>query len=103
MSKFGKELLESAREAMEIAASRKLGRAQLRARSRRRECSASPNRTFPTAVLRAIWNTRCDLDWEQHRRSPDQTARVLLTVIEREPDAVERALRIDERAVPLNP
>jgi putative transcriptional regulator len=30
--------------------------------------------------------------WEQGRRKPDLTARILLTVIEREPDAVERAL-----------
>ena len=32
-------------------------------------------------------------DWEQGRRTPDQAARVLLTVIERDPDAVARALR----------
>lgn len=31
-------------------------------------------------------------DWEQHRRRPDPAARVLLTIIEREPEAVERAL-----------
>lgn len=31
-------------------------------------------------------------DWEQGRRVPDRSARVLLTVIDREPDAVERAL-----------
>jgi putative transcriptional regulator len=31
-------------------------------------------------------------NWEQGRRKPDPTARVLLTVIEREPQAVERAL-----------
>ena len=30
-------------------------------------------------------------DWEQGRRTPDQAARVLLTVIEREPEAVARA------------
>ena len=33
-------------------------------------------------------------DWEQHRRTPDRTARVLLKVIEREPDAVARALAL---------
>ena len=32
-------------------------------------------------------------DWEQHRRTPDRTARVYLTVIAREPAAVSRALR----------
>ncbi len=31
-------------------------------------------------------------DWEQGRRVPDRAARVLLTVIDREPDAVTRAL-----------
>lgn len=31
-------------------------------------------------------------DWEQGRRVPDRAARVLLTVIEHDPDAVERAL-----------
>jgi len=30
--------------------------------------------------------------WEQHRRRPDRTARVLLAVIAREPEAVMRAL-----------
>ncbi|HET8729071.1 MAG TPA: helix-turn-helix domain-containing protein, partial [Alphaproteobacteria bacterium] len=31
-------------------------------------------------------------DWEQGRRRPEQAARVLLKVIEHEPQAVERAL-----------
>ncbi len=31
-------------------------------------------------------------DWEQGRRRPDRHARMLLRVIEREPEAVERAL-----------
>ena len=31
-------------------------------------------------------------DWEQGRRGPETSARVLLTVIDREPDAVLRAL-----------
>ena len=31
-------------------------------------------------------------DWEQGRRQPDRSARILLLVIEREPQAVERAL-----------
>ena len=30
--------------------------------------------------------------WEQHRRRPDRTARILLAVIAREPEAVRRAL-----------
>lgn len=31
-------------------------------------------------------------DWEQARRKPEASARVLLTVIDREPEAVQRAL-----------
>ena len=31
-------------------------------------------------------------DWEQGRRRPERSARVLLSVIEREPEAVERVL-----------
>jgi len=31
-------------------------------------------------------------DWEQHRRRPDGASRVLLTIIDREPEAVDRAL-----------
>lgn len=34
-------------------------------------------------------------DWEQHRTPIDQSSRVLLTVIEREPEAVRRALSKD--------
>ena len=37
-------------------------------------------------------DARAVQDWEQGRRLPDRAARVLLTVIEREPKAVERAL-----------
>lgn len=33
-------------------------------------------------------------DWEQHRRRPEATARVLLTVIAKEPEAVQRALEV---------
>lgn len=31
-------------------------------------------------------------DWEQKRRRPEASARVLLTVIDKEPEAVQRAL-----------
>lgn len=37
-------------------------------------------------------DVRAVQDWEQGRRVPERSARVLLTVIEREPDAVVRAL-----------
>jgi putative transcriptional regulator len=38
-------------------------------------------------------------DWEQRKRRPEGAARVLLTVIEREPDAVTRALADAARPV----
>jgi putative transcriptional regulator len=38
---------------------------------------------FPPATVR---------DWEQGRRQPETSARILLRVIEREPEAVQRAL-----------
>ncbi len=37
-------------------------------------------------------DVRAIQDWEQGRRVPDRAARVLLTVIEKNPEAVERAL-----------
>jgi putative transcriptional regulator len=38
-------------------------------------------------------------DWEQGRRRPDRAARVLLTIIDREPEAVDRVLAtLDEAA-----
>jgi putative transcriptional regulator len=37
-------------------------------------------------------------DWEQRRRRPDASARVLLTVIANDPGAVERALGARKRA-----
>ena len=36
-------------------------------------------------------------DWEQNRKRPEGPARVLLMVIDREPDAVERAIRASGR------
>ncbi len=39
-------------------------------------------------------DVRAIQDWEQGRRVPDRTARVLLTVIEKDPEAVERALGV---------
>lgn len=38
------------------------------------------------------FDSRALQDWEQKRRLPDRSARILLRVIEREPKAVERAL-----------
>jgi putative transcriptional regulator len=90
---FGKELIESAREALQIA-----------------EGKANPGAVYlPEAVDVAAIRKSQKLsqgefakryglsagavsDWEQDRRKPDRAAMVLLMVIEREPEAVERAL-----------
>ena len=95
MTTFGQELIASAREALAIA-----------------EGEAEPSRVFaPPDVDVAAIRKRTGLsqdrfakrfgfsaaavrDWEQHRRRPDAAARTLLIVIDREPQAVERALRV---------
>ena len=41
-------------------------------------------------------DVRAVQEWEQGRRVPDRAARVLLTVIERDPDSVVRALAAEE-------
>jgi len=93
MSNFEKELLQSAKEALAIA-----------------KGEMDPPRVYvpPTIDVAAIrkklglsqarFAARFGLsaatvrDWEQKRRNPDQIARTLLTVIDRNHEAVERAL-----------
>ena len=48
--------------------------------------------TQPEFSLRFGFDVRAVQDWEQKRRQPDRAARVLLKVIAREPEAVQRAL-----------
>ena len=93
MTKFGKDLIRSASEALAIARG-----------------EAAPARAFPPAPIDVVairkglglpqqkFAARFGLsaalvrDWEQKRRNPDQAARTLLTVIARDPKAVEKAL-----------
>jgi putative transcriptional regulator len=93
MTKFGKDLIQSANEALAIARG-----------------EAVPARAFPAAPIDVAairkglglsqqkFAARFGLspalvrDWEQKRRNPDQAARTLLTVIARNPEAVEKAL-----------
>lgn len=94
MSNFGEELLQSAREALAIA-----------------KGEAEPTRAFvpPPVDVEAIrkrtgltqigfakrygFSPGAVRDWEQHRRVPEAAARTLLLVLDREPQAVDRALR----------
>lgn len=48
--------------------------------------------TRPEFSLRFGFDVRAVQDWEQKRRHPDRAARILLTVIAHEPEAVKRAL-----------
>jgi len=48
--------------------------------------------TQPEFSLRFGFDVRAVQDWEQKRRQPDRSARILLTVIAHEPEAVCRAL-----------
>lgn len=94
MTTFGQDLIASAKEASAIARG-----------------EAEPGRVFsPPEVDVAAIRKRSGLsqdrfakrfgfsagavrDWEQGRRRPDPAARTLLLVIDREPEAVDRALR----------
>ena len=48
--------------------------------------------THPEFSSRFGFDVRAVQDWEQTRSQPDRAARILLTVISREPEAVGRAL-----------
>ena len=94
MSKFGSELIQSAREALEIAEGRidpartynveLVDVAALRKRMKLSQGKFAARFGLSAATVR---------DWEQGRRQPDSTARILLKVIEKNPQAVVDALR----------
>jgi putative transcriptional regulator len=48
--------------------------------------------TQPEFSKRFGFDVRAVQDWEQKRRQPERSARILLTVIAHEPEAVSRAL-----------
>ena len=93
MSKFGKELIGSAQEALAIA--------QGEERPARAFSPAAPD----VAAIRKRLGLSQDRfakkfglspatvrDWEQGRRQPERSARILLKIVEKEPEAVIRAL-----------
>jgi putative transcriptional regulator len=81
MSKFGKELIESAHEALAIA--RGARKAPIRKRLNLSQARFAEAFGLSAATVR---------DWEQGRRRPDRTASTLLAVIARRPEAVIAAL-----------
>ena len=92
MTKLGERLLQGAREARAIA--RGEAEAPRRYTPPEVDVAAVRKRTGLSQDLfakRYGFSTAAVRDWEQHRRTPDPAARSLLIVIDREPDAVDRA------------
>jgi putative transcriptional regulator len=98
MSKLGNELIKAAKEARRIArgkANPKTYRVHTPTHVDVRAIRQRQGLTQPEFAERyglALGSLR---DWEQDRTQPDGAARVLLTVIDKEPAAVQRALRRD--------
>jgi putative transcriptional regulator len=93
MSRFGKELLESAREAVAISEGRvepagtiefeTIDVAAIRKRLDLSQAEFAERFKLSLATIR---------DWEQKRRTPDRIAANLLRVIDRAPQVVSEAL-----------
>jgi len=96
MSKAGSRILQGAREAMDFARSEADEAGfivhapnSVDVRSIRRKLGYSQAR-FAARYGFSIGRLR---DWEQGRSPIDTPSRILLTVIDKEPEAIERALR----------
>jgi putative transcriptional regulator len=95
MSKFGDDLVLSAKQALAFAkgeADPAKFRVTLPADIDVKAIRAKLKLTQPEFAQRFSIALGTLRDWEQHRRAPDGPARVLLKIIEREPAAVQRAL-----------
>lgn len=93
MSRFGKELLESAREAVAVSEGRlepagtlEFERIDVAAIRKRLDLSQAE---FAKRFRLSLATVR---DWEQKRRTPDRIAANLLRVIDRAPNVVSEAL-----------
>lgn len=93
MSSVGDRMIEAAREAAAMARGEVLPGATLHPPPDVRAIRAGLKLTQPAFAARFGLPVGTVRDWEQGRAVPDQAARVLLRVIEREPAMVERALR----------
>jgi len=94
VSKIGRKLIKAAKEARAFARGETTDGfivhvpddVDVKALRKKLKCSQSEfSRRFGFAIDAVQ-------DWEQRRRTPDRTARIFLTVIAREPEAVARAL-----------
>jgi len=98
MSKLGKRLIEAADQALAIArgeADPKTYNVHVPEKLDVRAIRSGLN--LSQAQFAAKFGLRAGTvrDWEQNRRQPEGAARVLLTVIMKEPEAVARALVIE--------
>ncbi len=98
MSKAGESILRGAREALAYARGEREGfvahvpeQVDVKAIRKRLGVSRAKFATQFGFALDAVRN------WEQGRRQPDVSARAFLMVIDREPDAVRRALSVPVR------
>ena len=90
---FGKELIESAEQALAIAKGEMEPGSvhvpeQIDVAGIRKDLGLSQGK-FAKRFGLPVGTVR---DWEQNRRSPDRAAMVLLSVIAKEPEAVQRAI-----------
>lgn len=93
MSTFGRELIESANEALAVAKGEALpARAFLLADIDVKAIRKRLGLSQAAFAARFGFSPGAVRDWEQARKRPDPSTRVLLKVIEREPEAVARAL-----------
>jgi putative transcriptional regulator len=97
MTKLGKRLIKAAEEGLAIARGeadpatyRVFVPSEVDVRKIRRRMKLTQDE-FATKFGLPVATVR---EWEQNRRRPEGAARVLLTVIEREPEAVSRALAV---------
>lgn len=91
---FGKELIQSAEEALAIAEGRAepaavfvpetIDVAAIRKRQKLSQAAFAKRYGLSAGTIK---------DWEQNRRKPDRAAMLLLKVIEQAPDMVARAIR----------
>jgi putative transcriptional regulator len=95
MTTLGKRLIQSVKEARKIVrgeAAPKSFKMHIPAKIDVRAVRTRLNLTQEEFSLRFGLTLARVRDWEQGRSSPDSAARAYLTVIEREPKAVARAL-----------
>jgi putative transcriptional regulator len=95
MSKLGKKLIAAAHEGIAIArgeADPSTYRLHIPAQIDMRAMRRRLGMTQEAFALRYGLSIARVRDWEQGRSSPDGAVRAYLMVIEREPEAVERAL-----------